>query len=128
MARFGALTVYAGQATQTTAFTPADGLLLLVGAVLLVLPGWLAYTGRWRRWTNGSYGKAFPYFPFGLAWMCAGGMLLGLASLISGLSSGAAGVLGIPAIVVFLCGLAFMLRTPRRFLPAWYREHSRGLR
>ncbi len=128
MARLGALIVYAEQATQTTAFTSADGLLLIAGAVLLGLPGWLAYTGKWRRWTNGPYGRALPYFPFGLAWMCGGGMLLGAASLISAFSSGAAGVLGIPAIVVFLCGLGFMLRTPRRFLPAWYRERSRSLR
>jgi hypothetical protein len=110
VARLGVLIVYAEQSMQTTAFTSADGLLLIAGAVLLGLPGWLAYTGKWRRWTNGPYGKTFPYFPFGLAWMCAGG------------------VIGLPAIAIFLCGLAFMLRTPRRFLPAWYRERSRSLR
>lgn len=135
MARFGTLIVYAAQGAQTRGLAPADGLLLLAGAVLLGLPGWLAYTGKWRRWTSGPYGKAFPYFPFGLAWMCAGGILLGTFSLISALGNIAtdiaAVVLGIPGIAMFCCGLAFLLRTPRLFLPPWYREfrqYSRGPR
>jgi hypothetical protein len=135
MARFGALIVYTAQSTQASGLAPVDGLLLLAGAVLLGLPGWLAYTGKWRRWTSGPYGRAFPYFPFGLAWMCAGGILLGVFSMISALGHIAADIvavlLGIPGIAMFCCGLAFLLRTPKPFLPLWYREfrqYSRGPR
>lgn len=123
------------QSAQATGLAPLDGLFLLAGGVLLGLPGWLAYTGKWRRWTRGSYGRAFPYFPFGLAWMCAGAILLGAFSLVSALGGIAthivAIVLGIPGIVMFCCGLVFLLRTPRLFLPPWYREfrhYSRGPR
>lgn len=126
MERPWALTVYAHSAQTATSTTPAAGLLLLAGAAVLGLPGWLAYAGKWRRWTTDARGSAFPYFPFGMAWMGAGGVLLGAASLLSALGSVAADVssvvLGIPGIAMACCGLAFLLRTPRRFLPSWYRE------
>ncbi|MDR0345119.1 MAG: hypothetical protein LBI49_18805 [Nocardiopsaceae bacterium] len=120
------MTAHAAHAAHAASLAPAGGLVLLVAAAVLGVPGWLAYTGRWRRWTAGPYGSAFPYFPFGLAWMCAGGMLLGLFWLISAAGSAAAGisavVLGLPGLVMFGCGLVFLLRTPQRFLPAWYRK------
>jgi hypothetical protein len=119
----------ATQAAVTSTFGPADALRVMAGSAVLGVPGWLAYSGRWRRWTTGAYGSVFRNFPFGLAWMGAGGILLGLAALISGLgraAGDAAGVvLGIPAIVIFCCGVVFALRTPRRFLPAWYRQRLR---
>ena len=126
MERSGALTVYLAHGAQTAPLTPAGGLLLLAAAAVLGIPGWLAYTGKWRRWATGPYGSAFPYFPFGLAWMCAGGILLGVFWLISALGNIAAEisavVLGLPGMAMFCCGLVFLLRTPRRFLPPWYRK------
>src|ERR1700724_1162133 len=99
---------------------------MLAGGVALGVPGWLAYAGKWRRWTTGSYGSAFPYFPFGLAWIGMAAVLVGLASLMAALGLGAALisyiVLGIPAIVMFCCGVVFLIWTPRRCWPAWYRE------
>jgi hypothetical protein len=116
----------ATQAAVTSTFGPADALRLMAGSAVLGLPGWLAYSGRWRRWTTGAYGSAFRNFPFGLAWMGAGGILLSLAGLIAGLGRTpgdvAYVVLGVPAIVIFCCGVVFALRTPRRFLPAWYHQ------
>ena len=112
--------------SQSAFNAPVNGLLLLVGGVFFGLPGWLAYTGKWRRWTRSFRGRTFPYFPFGLAWMGAGAILLGLFSVVSTLDNiVSAAVLGIPGIAVFCCGLAFLLRTPRFLLPRWYREFPR---
>lgn len=126
MAWSGALSVYVARGTQTATFTPATGLLLFAGAAVLGLPGWLAYAGKWRRWTSGARGHTFPHFPFGLAWMGTGGVLLGVVSLFSALGNIAADIasvlLGIPGIAMFCCGLVFFVRTPRRFLPPWYRK------
>ncbi|HEU5387947.1 MAG TPA: hypothetical protein VFV73_18790 [Streptosporangiaceae bacterium] len=116
----------AAPAGPASALPPAGALLLLAGAVALGLPGWLAYAGRWRRWWTGSYGAAFPFFPFGLAWMGAGAVLVALFSLLAALGQVAADLaaiaFGLPGVVAFCCGLAFAARTPRRLQPAWYRE------
>jgi hypothetical protein len=121
---------YAGAGTATPALNPAGALLLLAGGVVLGMPGWLAYAGRWRRWTTGSYGSAFPTFPFGLAWIGAAAVLAGLAALIAALGHVAADiayiVLGVPAIALFCCGVVFLIGTPRRFQPAWYRDSHRA--
>ena len=122
------MTIDAGSSTATSTLGAAGALLLLAGGIVLGLPGWLAYAGKWRRWTTGSYGSAFPYFPFGLAWIGMAAVLSGIASLIAGLGHIAAIiayiVLGIPAIVMFCCGVVFGIRTPRRFRPAWYQDSS----
>lgn len=98
----------------------------LIAALIIGLPGWLAYVGKWRRWATDSYGSRLPYLPFGLAWMMTGAVLLSLFSLLAALGHAAADiaavVLGLPAIAIFCCGLVFAVRTPRRFWPPWYRE------
>lgn len=106
------------------------GLLLMAGGVVFGIPGCLAYAGRWRRWSSGSLGSAFPYFPFGVAWIGAGAVLAGLACLIAALGPAAAIiayiVLGLPAFAVFCCGAVFLIWTPRRFRPIWCRDtHGR---
>lgn len=127
---------YMAQSAQATGIDPVDGLLLLLGGgVFFALPGCLAYAGKWRRWTRDYHGRTLPYFPFGLAWMGAGAVLLGLFCVVSALGGiavvVAAIVLGVPGIAVFCCGLVFLLWTPRFLLPPWYREFrqlSRGPR
>ena len=113
----------------------ADALRFIAASVVLWLPGGLAYAGKWRRWTGSAQGRAFPYFPFGLAWMGAGTVLLGLFSLVSALGGAAvpvaAVVFGVPGLAVYCAGLAFLVRTPRRLLPRWFLEFRRrptGLR
>lgn len=74
----------------------ADSLLLIAGSVVFGLPGWLAYAGRWRRWTTDSYRPPARYI-----------------------------VLGLPVFAVFVSGLMFCFWTPRRLRPTWYRDgHS----
>lgn len=113
---------------STSTIGPGYALLTMAGCALLGLPGWLAYTGRVRRWTAGPFGRALPYFPFGLAWMGAGGFGVSLAGLIAALGRIAADVayliLGVPGFAMFFCGLVFAFWTPRRLRPAWYRQHA----
>jgi hypothetical protein len=118
--------IEADSSTATSTLGAGGALLLLAGGVVLGLPGWLAYAGKWQRWTTGSYGSAFPYFPFGLAWIGAAAVLAGLAALLAAIGHTAAViaylVLGVPAVVMFCCGVAFGIRTPQRLRPAWYRD------
>jgi len=128
MAWFGALIVFTAQGSDLSAgFTPISALSLIVAAIVLFgLPGWLAYTGKWQRWTSSPHGATFPYMPFGMAWMGIGGILVGIFGLLSALGNVAAAIsaliFGLPGIAMFCCGLVFAIRTPHRFLPAWYRE------
>jgi apolipoprotein N-acyltransferase len=127
MARFGTLTAFAAQGAQSAGFMPVDGLLLIVVGAFFGIFGLLAYTGKSRRWTSSPQGRAFPYFPFGLAWMGAGIVIVGIFGLISALGTIAAYisvvVFALPGFALFFCGLAFVIRTPRRFLPTWYLEY-----
>jgi hypothetical protein len=121
------LITYAGQSTAPSAIPAYEALLLvLIGGGFFGVPGLLAYTGKWRHWRTGFRGSTFPNFPFGLAWMGAGTVLLGMFSLVAELGRVATYiavvVFGLPAIAMFCCGLAFFIYTPRRFLPPWYRE------
>jgi UPF0716 family protein affecting phage T7 exclusion len=136
MARSGALIMHAAQGGQSAAIPPLTSLYMIIAAcALFVIPGWFAYTGKWRRWTASARGRAFPYAPFGMTWMGAGAVLVGVFGLLSALGSVAGAIAAIvfalPGFVLFFCGLAFAIRTPRRFLPPWYREyrdHVKGRR
>ncbi|MCC5947798.1 MAG: hypothetical protein JJT89_05010 [Nitriliruptoraceae bacterium] len=116
---------------------------LLLGLVL-ALPGWLAWTGRYRAWGR-SGGLVAPYTPMMLP--MGGGLALLMVATLIGTTGGPDGE-SLIADVLFLAGLVAMLfgvvgaiatmgpgdtyrKKPngtfvtRLFLPRWYHEYLR---
>jgi hypothetical protein len=92
-------------------------LLVVLGALLLV-PGLLAYTGAWRRWSDSTV----LHWPFGLAWAGVGLALVGVGGLLWSTSTPVADVLQQVGLAVCVLGIVFAFWLPQFLLPRWYRE------
>lgn len=91
------------------------------GAIFALLPGWLAYSGKWRSWRSSSYTL---YAPFSCFWMGVGlevaglGFLLGMADFLPFLAV----VLGYAGLAILLLGVFCLPWTPPPLQPRWLRE------
>lgn len=89
-------------------------------ALLFLLPGALAYLGRWRGWA-GSPRVLFA--PLALLWIGIGGELVFAGVLCA--EAGAKGlgqVLGAVGLAGAVLGAVFLFWTPPPLRPRWYRE------
>jgi len=92
-------------------------------AVVFVLPGWLAYTGRWRDWVNYPF---VLYAPLAMLWIGAGGELLSLGVLVSDAGARPAGqVLGAIGMALIVVGGILLFWTPPPLRPRWHREREK---
>ncbi|MFO7252756.1 MAG: hypothetical protein DIU60_018610 [Actinomycetes bacterium] len=92
-------------------------------AVVFVLPGWLAYAGRWTEWVNAPY---VLHAPLAMLWIGAGGEFLLLGSLVE--DAGIRGIgrlLGAVGMSLLLIGGISLFWTPPSLRPRWYRERER---
>jgi len=96
-------------------------LLIVVGALLLV-PGLLAYTGAWRRWSD----PTVLHWPFGLAWAGVGLALVGAGALLWSTSAPVADVVQQVGLAVCVLGIVFAFWLPQFLLPRWYRDAKSG--
>lgn len=89
-------------------------------AILAILPGWLAYSGRWRDWINHWSGL---HAPFAMLWMGVGGEFAGLGALFeqAGLPI-MPRVLRVVAMGLIVLGGFCMFWTPPPLRPRWHRE------
>ncbi|GGM87897.1 hypothetical protein GCM10010106_38850 [Thermopolyspora flexuosa] len=92
-------------------------------AVVFVLPGWLAYSGRWTDWVNTPY---VLYAPLALLWIGAGGEFLLLGSLVQDAGADGLGrLLAAMGMALHLIGGISLFWTPPSLRPRWYRERER---
>ena len=92
-------------------------------AVVFVLPGWLAYPGRWRDWVNYPF---VLYAPLAMLWIGVGGEFLSLGVLVSDAGARAAGqVLGAIGMALLVVGGILLFWTPPPLRPRWHREREK---
>ncbi|MFI6320579.1 hypothetical protein ACIBG8_23795 [Nonomuraea sp. NPDC050556] len=89
-------------------------------ALLFVLPGALAYLGRWRGWASSA---RVLFAPLALLWIGAGAELVfaGVLCADAGLQKlgQIVGLIGFAGVVL---GALFLFWTPLMFRPRWHRE------
>lgn len=94
---------------------------VVAGAVLLAV-GAAAYAGVAADWWRTLWPR--PTVGFGLWWWGLGAMLVGFGW--AGLSTAAGALLlGMPALLCWLVGLASFVWMPRALQPGWYRDGVR---
>jgi hypothetical protein len=92
-------------------------------AVAFVLPGWLAYAGKWTDWINHPWTL---YAPLSLLWMGAGGLFAGVGSLVVDAGFQPVGrLLGAIGMALLLLGGICLFWTPPSLRPRWLRELKR---
>lgn len=97
-------------------------LVLMVGGVVLgLLPGWLAYSGKWRDWRSFSYTL---YAPLACLWLGIGleaagiGFLLAMVEVLPFLAV----AFGYGGLAFILLGVFCLFWTPPPLQPRWLRE------
>lgn len=95
--------------------------LLLAGLVFFFLiPGWLAYTGRWRDWARAQW---VLYAPLAGFWIGAGGVVFTLGVLMVDTPLEPLGlVLGVIGLAGYVLGGLFLFWTPKRLQPQWLKD------
>ncbi|SDQ64574.1 hypothetical protein [Thermostaphylospora chromogena] len=92
-------------------------------AVAFVLPGWLAYAGKWTDWVDAPY---MLYAPLALLWIGVGGEFILLGSLVEDAwARGVGRLLGAVGMALLLIGGISLFWTPPSLRPRWYRERER---
>lgn len=100
------------------------GTVLLVAGLgaLFVVPGWLAYAGRWRDWVNYPF---VLYAPLAMLWMGVGGEIIVVGGIVADAGARPVGqLLGAIGMALLVVGGICLFWTPPSLRPRWLRERD----
>lgn len=98
--------------------------MMALAGVVGIIPGWLAYSGKWRSWRLSSYTL---YAPLACFWMGIGFEVAGVGALLeeAGLPSLLAKAFIYAGVAFLPFGLFCLFWTPSPLQPRWFREERR---